>query len=305
MKVLLTGASGFLGHHVVQLLQQRGIATVAIGRRRPMALAPAQFHQVDLLDESELDQVLGACGATHLLHLAWVTEHGAYWESPHNLRWVGASLRLVEAFAAAGGRHVVVAGSCAEYDWSGSGVCVEDNTLLRPATLYGVAKHRTRQLLLDYAASRKLDVAWGRVFFPFGAGEDARRLLPSLVAALQGQVPPFGVSTRARRDFLPVADVASALLVLLQAAATGDYNISSGTATPIVDVVKLVAEQLGADADTILRLPPARTGGPELLLGSNARLCALGWQPRDDLVSALRHAVAQRTAAHAVQSHAH
>ena len=305
MKVLLTGASGFLGQHVVQLLQQQGIATVAIGRRRPLTLAPAQFHQVDLLDLRELAQVLGACGATHLLHLAWVTDHGTYWESPHNLRWVDASLRLVEAFAAAGGRHVVVAGSCAEYDWSGDGVCVEDTTPLRPATLYGVSKDKTRQLLLGCAARCKLGFAWGRVFFPFGAGEDACRLLPSLVAALQGHVPPFGVSPRARRDFLHVADVASALLVLLQAQVTGAYNISSGVATPIFDVVRLVAGQLGADADTILRLPSARTDGPELLLGNNERLCALGWQPRDDLAAALRHAVAQLAAAEPVQPYAH
>ena len=307
MKVLLTGASGFLGQHVVQLLQQQGIATVAIGRRRPLPLAPAQFHQVDLLDlldMRELAQVLGACGATHLLHLAWVTEHGAYWESPHNLRWVDASLRLVEAFAAAGGRHVVVAGSCAEYDWSGDGVCMEDATPLCPATLYGVSKDKTRQLLLGCAARCKLGFAWARVFFPFGAGEDARRLLPSLVAALQGQVPPFGVSARTRRDFLPVADVASALLLLLQAQVSGAYNISSGVATPIIDVVRLVAGQLGADADTILCLPPARTGGPELLLGDNRRLCALGWQPRDDLATALRHAVAQLATADQVQPHA-
>ena len=305
MKVLLTGAGGFVGQQVLQLLQQQGIATVAIGRRCPRGLGPAQFHPVDLLAAPALATVLQACGATHLLHLAWETEHGAYWESPRNLRWVDASLRLVEAFAAAGGRHVVVAGSCAEYDWGGDGVCVEGKTPLRPASLYGVAKDTTRNLLQGCAERCKLGFAWGRVFFPFGAGEDAHRLLPSLVAALLGHVPPFGVSALARRDFLPVTDVASALLALLQTQATGAYNVSSGAATPIAEIVGLVADQLGADARTILRLPAQRTGGPELLLGNNRRLRALGWQPRGDLASALRVAVAQLVAAKAVQTDVH
>ena len=53
-----------------------------------------------------------------LIHLAWYAEHGKYWTSPENVRWVEASLALLRGFAAAGGRRVVMAGTCAEYEWS-------------------------------------------------------------------------------------------------------------------------------------------------------------------------------------------
>ena len=77
---------------------------------------------------------------THLLHLAWFAVPGQFWTSPENLRWVQASLELLSVFESVGGRRLVVAGSCDEYEWSDVD-CDEHDTPLRPATLYGTCKH--------------------------------------------------------------------------------------------------------------------------------------------------------------------
>ena len=296
MRVLLTGASGFLGQATLYALRRRGIEVVALGRTRPRDLAGADFVAVDLLATPDVAQFTRAAGATHLVHLAWVTQHGEYADSLLNLRWVDATTRLVEAFCAAGGRHVVVAGSCAEYDWQGQGYCREDATPLCPATLYGVAKDATRRLVMGLCAHYGARCAWARVFFPFGAGEARERLLPQLVGALQGRIRPFGVNAQAQRDFLHADDVAGGLLALLQSDAAGSYNICSAQPLAIGDLVRLLAQLLDADPRPVLDLPSLRPAGPPMLAGENLKLTGLGWRPECTLVRGLQRMLSDMAA---------
>ena len=290
MRVLLTGASGFLGRHVLNSLQLQGIETVALGRQRPQPGGAADFLQADLLATPDMAALVRASGATHLLHLAWYAEHGRYWTAPRNLRWVEATVRLVEAFCANGGQHVVVAGSCAEYDWA-HGYCREDHTPLQAATLYGIAKDAARRLVMAICAERQVPCAWARVFLPFGAGEVAQRLIPSLIDVFRGQRAPFGVNASAYRDFLHVSDVARGFSCLSQCGASGAFNLSSGQATLLADMVRELARLLGADAQAVLALHSARPGEPHLLVGANDKIQALGWQPALSLTQGLRLAV--------------
>jgi nucleoside-diphosphate-sugar epimerase len=277
VKVLLTGASGFIGRYALEALQRQEIATIAVGRHPP---ASGEFQAIDLLTATdiELDRLCEHSDATHLLHLAWYAEHGHYWTSPLNLRWSEASVRLVEAFCHARGQQVVVAGTCAEYDWS-HGYCREDTTPLNPATLYGVAKDATRRLVAAVCEQAQVPCAWGRIFLPFGKGEFSRRLIPSLIEVFQGKRAPFGVNTRAYRDFLHVSDVAEGLIALLMSGANGAYNISSGEPMRIGELVEIMARHYNVDARLILDLATERSGEPCLLIGENLKLRALGWTP--------------------------
>ena len=278
MRILLTGASGFLGGYVLSQLAQQGIDTVAVGRTRPAGYK-GDFIQADLLaSDVYLPLVQGAC-ATHLIHLAWYAEHRAYWTSPLNLRWVEGSVRLVEAFCSTGGEKVVAAGTCAEYDWA-YGYCREDITPLAPATLYGSSKDATQRLLAAVCSSANIPFAWGRVFLPYGKGEDSRRLIPSLFEVFQGKRQPFGVNAGAYRDFLHAEDVARGLIRLLLSDAIKSYNISSGQPTQIAEVVRLIAGAFNVDPGVVLNLSTDRPGEPEMLIGDNRKLKALGWQPR-------------------------
>jgi len=277
MRVLLTGASGFLGRYVLSQLSQRGIDVLVVGRSCPVDYR-GDFRQVDLLQSSDCFDLINSARPTHLMHLAWYAEHGEYWTSPLNLRWAEATVRLVETFAAAGGQKVVAAGTCAEYDWS-CGYCREDATPLKPASMYGTAKDATRRLLAAVCSARQLPFAWGRIFLPYGQGEDRRRLIPSLVEVFQGKRPPFGVNASAYRDFLHADDLAGAFIRLLLSDADGSFNISSGRPTQIAEVVKSIATAFNGDPDTVLRLSSERPGEPEILFGENGKLKALGWQP--------------------------
>lgn len=283
MKVLLTGATGFIGRYVLDLLQQDKIESVTVGRTFPIG-SQGEFIQADLLKLEDIPAVVNKASASHLLHLAWYAEHGHYWASPLNLRWVEASVRLVEAFCAAGGQKVVVSGTCAEYDWA-SGYCREDVTSLNPATLYGVAKDATRRLVMAICQANQAPLAWGRIFLPYGRGENPQRLIPSLFDVFQGSRSPFGVNANAYRDLLHVEDVASAFVQLLGDSAEGNYNISSGQPTQLAEVVRLIAKSCNGDPDSILALSTSRPNEPELLVGENHKLRALGWTPQHSLAA--------------------
>lgn len=277
MRVLLTGASGFIGRHVLNQLVDAGIVVVVVGRSRPIGYT-GDFIEADLLRTKDYSGLVQRAGASHLIHLAWYAEHGQYWTSPLNLRWVEASIRLVEAFCAAGGQKVVIAGTCAEYDWS-YGFCREDLTPLTPTTLYGAAKDATRRLIDAVCKDHQTQFVWGRIFLPSGKGEDSRRLIPSLIDVFQGKRPPFGVNANAYRDFLHVRDVANGFIRLLLSGGQGSYNIASGQPTQIAEVVLLMCRMFEANPSIVLDLSTERPGEPEILFGDSRKLKALGWQP--------------------------
>lgn len=284
MRVLLTGSSGFVGRYVFKALQHRGIEVVAVGRTRPQPSVP--FIESDLLSVSDFGPLVQQVQATHLLHLAWYAEHGKYWTSPLNLRWAEATTRLVEAFCAAGGQQVVIAGTCAEYDWT-HGYCREDSTPLNPATLYGTAKDATRRLVMAVCAQHQVPCAWGRIFLPYGQGESASRLIPSLIKVFRGGREPFGVNATAYRDFLHASDVAEGFVRLLTTGASGAYNVCSGEPIRLAEVVTTLASLLGADPEPVLALTTERPGEPPLLVGENLKLKALGWRPALTLAQGL------------------
>lgn len=291
MKVLATGISGFVGQPVLQALVRHGIPVVCAGRSRPAAAV--DFIEADLLSATDLPDLVAQAGATHLLHLAWYAEHGKYWTSPLNLRWVDATVRLVEAFCDGGGQHVVVAGTCAEYDWS-YGYCREEMTPAAPTTLYGTAKDAARRLVMAVCAARKVSCAWGRIFIPYGPNEAPTRLLPSLASVFRGERAPFGVNAAAYRDFLHIDDLAEAFTALLRENADGLFNISSGRAVAVEELVRVLAALLGADPMPVLRLATARPGEPPLLVGANDKLTGIGWRPAlPDLHEGLRQIFAQ------------
>ena len=160
MRLLITGATGFIGRHALSHLIRRRDVEVFAAVRTPDHIDGVASFTVDLLEAGAMKDVMASVRPTHLLHFAWNSTPGKFWTSPDNLSWCAASLGLLRAFADNGGRRVVVAGSCAEYDWSGDAVLSEANTPLVPATLYGVAKDAFRRVAVRAAPDLGLSLAW-------------------------------------------------------------------------------------------------------------------------------------------------
>ena len=149
-RVLVTGASGCIGRHLIPALVERGwdVHALTSGRTRAEGLVESAakagqgvtWHTGDLLRTGDAEKVVRAASATHLVHLAWYIPPGRWAAAPENFDWVQASLTLVRAFKAHGGIRVITAGSCLEYDWR-YGYCSETLTPCTPHTIYGACKH--------------------------------------------------------------------------------------------------------------------------------------------------------------------
>ena len=163
-RVLLTGASGFIGRHALDALLAQGHEVHAVARRAGARHERVIWHEVDLLQPGTTEALAHAAQAGDLLHLAWYAAHGSFWAAPENERWIDASLRLLRAFGEAGGRRAAMAGTCAEYAW-GEELLRERDTPLEPATLYGARKHATHVAAAAVARQLGVSLAWGRIFF--------------------------------------------------------------------------------------------------------------------------------------------
>lgn len=243
-RVLLTGATGFLGRHCLERLGLEGVEIHAVNRNgKGPALTDAQWHAADLRSPISAAATVEAVRPTHVLHSAWIVAPGRYWRHEDNLSWLEGSIALLRAFREIGGRRFVGVGSCAEYDW-GAERFREDDTPCRPATLYGKSKYALWDAAQAFA-DNAFSAAWTRVFLPFGPGDNPARLIPSIISALRaGSMVALGTG-EAVRDFVWAPDIADLLVRLLAGDATGVFNVGSGRGTAVGDVARTLAVRLG------------------------------------------------------------
>lgn len=297
-RVLLTGATGFIGSQVARALLEAGCSVHALVR------SGADTSRIDGLVEG-LSLVEGALvtltdpGVLEVIqpeicvHLAWYTEPGRYLravaENLDCLRW---SLSLVEALARSGCARMLVAGTCAEYHPRPGAEPFDEFDSIGPATPYARAKAALHLVAQDVAAAAGLELTWARLFFLYGPGEDPRRVVPSVVrAALAGRTLPATAGEQVR-DYLHVADAGRALAALALSEVSGPVNVCSGTPVTLRSVLE-VAERAARRPGTVLfgEVPYVPDEWMSLW-GVNTRLLGTGWRPHLDLATGLAETVA-------------
>jgi nucleoside-diphosphate-sugar epimerase len=282
-RALVTGATGFVGRGAVDRLRARGYDVSGVSRRAGTA--------ADLLDPIQAERVIADLRPTHLLHLAWCTEHGRYWDSPENVVWLEASLRLVRLFIAHGGRRLVVAGSCAEY-YADGGVCAESETPVAPSTLYASCKHALNVAAASLAAHAGVSAGWARIFNVFGPGEQPARLVPSVIRQLARGEAVACSDGRQVRDYLPVDQVSDALAALVDSSVEGAVNVGSGVGITVRELAERLAGLVGSRELLRFGALPRRAGEPDVLVADIERLSReVGWTPAVDFTAALRRTV--------------
>jgi len=286
-RIIVTGATGFIGRHTLHPLLERGFDIHVCSRSRPRGEIGAQvsWHGVDLLDPVATDETIKTIGATHLLHLAWYAEHGKFWDGRENLDWVSATQALLESFHAAGGTRAVFAGTCAEYDWTTD--CCNDQTAVAPATLYGASKNAAHQSVDAYAAATDMSIAWGRVFFTYGPGEHPTRVVASVAQALvAGTSIPCSEGTQVR-DFLYVEDIGSAFAALADSRVDGALDIGSGRPLALRDLLLRLELLAGREGLVRLGAAPPRDEAPRIVADTRRLRTEVDWRPSHTLEEGL------------------
>jgi nucleoside-diphosphate-sugar epimerase len=293
-KVLLTGATGFIGRHCLPALVARGYEVHALSHSRgglDSTLATIHWHHADLLDPKQVVALVEEIEPTHLLHCAWYAVPGKYWSAPENFQWGEASLHLFKTFQSAGGKRAVGVGTCAEYDWS-SDCCSENSTALNPETIYGTCKRDTQRALDELGKQTGLSTAWGRLFFLYGPHEDRERLVASVIVSILQRETALCSHGEQVRDLLYTPDAGDALVALLDSEVSGAVNIASGAPVHLRDVIEEIARQLHGSELVQLGARPAPENEPARLLADVARLRdEVGWTPRYDLRQGLAETI--------------
>ncbi|MFH5833513.1 NAD-dependent epimerase/dehydratase family protein [Halalkalibaculum sp. DA384] len=283
-KIILTGATGFIGTHTIPFLQDLGYDVHAVTSKdntRDLR-DDVTWHSVDLLNADQVAALCERVKASGLLHLAWYDDPKQRMTSGHNIEWVEATLHLARRFAENGGERIVFGGSCTEYDWK-YGYCSEGITPTQPESIYGECKTSVHNILEKFSAKTGLSYVTGRIFFVYGPHEAENRLVAYAIRSLLMNKQANFSHGNQMRDYLHVADVADALVALLASEVTGAVNIGSGRAVKLREIVDLAGEKL--DGTDLLHYGPVESkfDSPVVLADITRLRDEVGWTPHFDL----------------------
>jgi UDP-glucose 4-epimerase len=287
MRVLVTGAAGFVGYAVAALLVEQGHEVTGLTRSRTSALPTGvQRLQGDLRAPETLSNTLAEIdGVCHLAGLTKVRESRSnpvdYWRIN-----VGGTLTILDRLAAGAGR-IVVASTCTVYGEQAEQP-ISEIAAVAPSSPYATSKLAADQAAGDLAATGAIGAISLRAFNVAGAlpghtDRDTTRLIPQLLAVQQGQAPELVINGdgTAVRDFVHVADMATAFALALGACEPGTwraYNVGSGHPSTVHDVIATTETVTGRP---VLRRHTTAAHEPATLLADSTRIRSeLGWRPQ-------------------------
>ena len=291
MRVIITGASGFIGSHTIRALLAANHEVMALvypdDLLQRLNDLTGQFDVITT-DLANIDDFLNSFKKWEpdaCIHLAWYTEPGKYLDSPENIKVLISSLAFLQGLVEIGCKQIVGAGTCAEYDLD-AGYFHEDSPI-SPKTLYAVTKSSLSFIGHQLAIDNDINFAWARIFYLFGPQEDKRRLIPSVVRSLKNGNPFPSTAGEQIRDYLHVEDIARAFVTIIEEKADGIYNISSGTPITIRTLLERVGKILGKSDLLQFGALPYREWEPMFICGDNRKLRSLGWAPKYSLEQGL------------------
>jgi len=247
MRVLLTGATGFVGRQVLNALRERGVAVRAVIREGTEARLAAAIEDIvatpDLFAENAAWWARACADIDIAIHAAWFAEPGSYLHSPKNKACLAGTLELAEGVARAGVRRFVGIGTCFEYDLAAGALSVD--TPLKPATPYAEAKAAAFTALSRMFAEQGIAFAWCRLFYLYGEGEDERRLVPYLRKRLAaGEQAELSSGTQVR-DYLDVCEAGRMIADVALGSVQGPVNICSGIPVTVRELAGRIADEYG------------------------------------------------------------
>ena len=298
MKVLLTGASGFVGSYVLRrLLAESGVEVAAVVRRPEEAwrirdeLGRTRTFALGLDEPEKLRAALGDFRPTHVVHLAWAGVLGRNRNDAAQHVNVFHSMRLLELALDAGATHFVGLGSQAEY-----GPCqarIDETTPTAPTTLYGAAKLSTSLMASRLCEQRGARFAWLRLFSSYGPQDSPEWMIPYLALKLLHRERPAVTAAEQLWDYVFVDDAAAAVVAVTRSpSASGVFNLGSGTAPRLRDIIERVRDAIDPSLPIGFGEVPYRPDQVMHLEADIGRLArATGWGPKVGLDEGIRRTV--------------
>lgn len=254
MRVLVTGANGFVGNHVVTYLLSRGIDVIASSRNIQKAKEYTWYHSVQFIefdfyaDFENISLYNYFDKPDILIHLAW--DGLPNFNSSHHIeRNLFNQYKFLTNYIDSGGKHVLITGTCFEYGLQNG--CLSEDMPTNPITAYGIAKDALRKFLeVRYPNHYDLIFQWVRLFYMYGNGQHPKSIISQLANAIKNGDSIFNMSGGEQtRDYLPVETVAEYISkIALQNNVRGIINCCSGNP---ISIKQLVENYIKSNFETI------------------------------------------------------
>ena len=281
MRILVTGSTGFIGSAFVRLALRQGHEVAGLIRPEKKALAEG-FHQncrcvlgsVERPPWKEIESFRPeAC-----VHAAWITTPGVYLDSPENERLRDASVQFLSQLPEFDVQQIVALGTCIEYEITNKPLS-EANTRISPTTTYARCKNELRLAMESEARRRGIKFCWGRVFYPYGPGEHPSRLCSSVFHSLSTGEKVVLKTPNSVKDYIYIEDLASALLILVEAQYAGTINLGTGTGVSVHEIARCVGTLLNRP-NLIELADQADPDAFPFVVADATRLKQHGWSPK-------------------------
>lgn len=249
MKLLVTGATGFVGTHLIPTLGAAGHEVTVLARRQPERMGAAAVVVADLRDFEATVAAVEQAGAEGVIHLAAAGVTDPFLDPNEALSHnVTGTLNLLRAaFEASESTRCLVARTPGERE---------------AMNVYAASKAAAWKFCQMYARTRDWPISGAMIFQAYGPGQPAHTLVPAAFrAALAGQ--PFPMSSgQQRRDWIYIEDVVRGLLAAIEAplAPGVTVELGSGMGTPVEAVVRQIYRKVGRGGTPLLGAKPDRPG---------------------------------------------
>ena len=242
-KVIVSGATGFIGQHLIPILLKDGYEVLAISRSQKRAESLPWFKDVkfvsyDFHSDQQITEVEGFRG---LIHLAW-QDLPNYDSSVHLKKNLPCSYKFIESLLNKGVNQVLIAGTCFEYGLKSGAISSSSTT--EPTTQYAIAKDTLRKKLTLLSFKKDFNLQWARIFYMFGKGQNSNSIISQLDFAIKNNQKVFHMSGGEQlRDYLPVEKASEKLSNLYKSGNKGIFNICSGKPISIRNLVESYIEK--------------------------------------------------------------
>lgn len=278
MRILVTGANGFVGNHVINYLISKEYSVIASSRNEQKARKSSWYHSVqfipfDICSDFENVTLYDYFGKPDILiHLAWDGLPN-YNDSIHFEKNLFFQYKFLTNYIDSGGKHVLVTGTCFEYGLQNG--CLSEEIIPNPVTAYGIAKDSLRRFLqVRYAQDSSLIFQWVRLFYMYGYGQHPKSIMAQLTTAIEMGDSGFNMSEgKQTRDYLKIEKVAEYICEIgFQKEISGIVNCCSGNPITIRELVENHLASISATIKLNFGQYPYNIYEPMHFWGNNCRL---------------------------------
>ena len=316
MKIAITGASGFVAGHFIDYLYDNNIECEILGLDRTSPQIDLtrysdkikiSFSIVDLMDKESLKSIIRNFNPGYILHLAAFSSVAYSWKYPSESFTNNSNifLNLIDAVRETDPScRVLSVGSSEEYgNVSRAELPLRESQPINPISPYAVARVSQEMMSKVYVKAYKMNVIMTRSFNHIGPRQDDRFVVPSFIKRIldikkagqfEGEIETG--DTTIIRDFVDVRDVVRAYYLLLTEGTPGEiYNICSGRALQLTEIINYIAEEVGVKVNTRVNPDYVRPDDNKEIVGSAYKIEAeLGWKPEIDIKDTLHDMIMER-----------